>query len=474
MHEHGCKKGQPNDRWTRRLRDFDGFVIGYLDRLGLDKVDARGNLFWNNTPAVGKGWIGNLNQKQQYVGGNQTVRNKGARAYLSVVIADWEKHESYFKREFFMDRPAVLLSSDTRIHAIGGQVQAHACVLQFKGGLNMRAWLLPKTGSIDGLRLESHAAVKPREGEVALRVLYSALNPADRYLAEGQYPARPTFPHILGRDGLGIVVEVGDAVSNWKPGDKALLLRGEAGVSRPGTLAEQVVVPADCLESVPDGWSDQQAACAALVYVTAYQSLTQWGDLPPSVVLISGATGGVGVAAVQLANAMGHTVVALSRSQAKGDQLPALGASVVLNSNDPEWTVTLKRQLNPRRVDLVVDNIGGELLPRMIDTLGMWGRISLVGMLAGPVPQLNTASLFFRRIRMGGVAVNSYSLDENRAAWLQVLKLLRSTGQKPIIDSVYSMEQVPAAFARLAEGPMGKVLVNIGADPSLKPTQAGN
>jgi NADPH:quinone reductase len=330
----------------------------------------------------------------------------------------------------------------------------------------MRAWLLRGVGSIDSLRLENIASTNPVAGEVKLKVLYAALNPADRYLAEGLYPAKPTWPHTLGRDAVGIVVEVGESVHDWCIGDKALLLRGEAGVSRPGTLAEFVNVPAECLEPVPDGWNDQQAACAALVYVTAFQALTQWGELTDSVVLISGATGGVGVAATQLASAMGHTVIGLSRSQDKVRSLKSYGAAHVLNPVESHWVSELKKWLHPRRVDLVIDNVGGTLLPQMIDTLGMWGRVSVVGMLAGPVPNFNTASLFFRRVRVGGVAVSSYTLAENRSAWQSVLALLNRSNQKPIIDSVFPLEQVPAAFARLAHGPLGKVLVQVNADLS--------
>lgn len=325
----------------------------------------------------------------------------------------------------------------------------------------MQAWLLPEICSIDGLRLSEIETPPPSKDEVTLDVLFAALNPADRYLAEGLYPARPTFPHVLGRDAVGVIAQVGDEVSDWKRGDKALLLRGEAGVSRLGTLAKQVTVPSECLEKIPDGWTDQQAACAALVYVTAYQALTQFGTPNGSIVLVSGASGGVGVAATQLASAMGHTVIGLSRSSEKGARLLQLGATWTLNPEDAQWPATLKQLLKPRRVDLIVDNIGGSLLPKMIDTLGMNGGISLVGMLGGPVPQFNTASLFFRRLQMRGVAVGSYSVEENRSAWRQVVALLSSKNQRPVIDSVFPMQQVPAAFARLAEGPMGKVLVDV-------------
>lgn len=325
----------------------------------------------------------------------------------------------------------------------------------------MQAWLLPEIGSIDNLRLDSIETRPPGEGEVTLDVLYAALNPADRYLAEGLYPARPSFPHVLGRDAVGIVSHVGKGSGDWKLGDKALLLRGEAGVSQLGTLAQQVTVPAECLERIPAGWTDLQAGCAALVYVTAYQALTQFDSPSRSAVLISGASGGVGVAATQLAKAMGHTVIGLSRSAEKAVKLQGLGATWTLNPNDPLWPKSLKQLLTSRRVDLIVDNIGGDLLPKMIDTLGMNGCVSLVGMLAGPVPQFNTASLFFRRLQMRGVAVSTYSLEENRQAWRQVVSMLGQINQRPVIDSVFPINQVLAAFARLAEGPMGKVLVDV-------------
>jgi NADPH2:quinone reductase len=199
---------------------------------------------------------------------------------------------------------------------------------------------------------------------------------------------------------------------------------------------------------------------------TAYQALTQYGSQSHRVVLVSGATGGVGVAATQLASAMGHKVIGLSRSSEKASKLLGLGATWTLNPEDLQWPMALKQLLQPRRVDLVVDNIGGALLPKMIDALGMNGCISLVGILAGPVPQFNTASLFFRRLRMRGVAVGSYSVEENREAWRNVVALLASVHQRPVIDSVFPMQQVPAAFKRLADGPMGKVLVDVTTGPT--------
>jgi NADPH2:quinone reductase len=119
----------------------------------------------------------------------------------------------------------------------------------------------------------------------------------------------------------------------------------------------------------------------------------------------------------------------------------------------------LKNAIAPRRVELAVDNIGGSLLPEVIDSLGNNGKVSLVGRLAGPVPSFNTATLFFRRIRMGGVAVGAYAPAESQAAWKAVLALLAQTGARPVVDTVLPFEQLQGAFARLEAGPMGKVLL---------------
>ena len=233
-------------------------------------------------------------------------------------------------------------------------------------------------------------------------------------------------------------------------------------MSRWGTFAELVTIPSESLAEIPDGWTDEQAGSAPLVYVTAYQALTQWEDLPPqSVVLISGASGGVGVASTQLGIAMGHTVIGLSRDPEKQATLKGMGMALALDPGDPQWRKTLATFLGKRKVDLAIDSVGGTLFNQLIAAMGDRGRISVVGRLAGEVPQFNTASLFFRRLRIGGVAVGAYTNAESRAAWTASLGLLSKTGAKPLIDRVFPFEQLQAAFERLAKGPMGKVVLKI-------------
>ena len=327
----------------------------------------------------------------------------------------------------------------------------------------MRAWLLDQLNGIDHLRVAQVPEPEPKPGEAILKVRFAALNPADRYLAERQYPMNPPLPHVLGRDGIGVVMKTGEGVSEVRVGDKRSILRGDVGGNRWGTFAECVAVPVENLVETPSQWSDEESAGATLVYLTAYQALTQWGAMPSgSVVLVTGASGGVGVASIQLALAQGHIVYGLSRNPQKSRELEKLGASGIFDPTDDQWRKTLKAKLAPRRVDLAIDNIGGTLLPQVIDTLADNGRVSLVGRLAGPVPSFNTATLFFRRLRLGGVAVGAYTNAESRAAWAEVLRLLSARGARPLVDSVFNFDQLPKAFERLARGPMGKVLLKVG------------
>ena len=329
----------------------------------------------------------------------------------------------------------------------------------------MRAWLMDSYEGVEKLRLDEVADPQPGPGEVLLGVQFAALNPADAFLAQGMYPARPPLPHVLGRDGVGDVLAVGTGVTNVRVGETHGILRCGVGVDVWGTLAGKVLVPAASIAPVPHGWSLEEMAAAPLVFLTAWQALTQWGDPPApppagSVMLVTGASGGVGVASVLLGKSMDLTVIALSRSVDKGTKLKALGADFVCN---PEARNLRKTVLSiaPKKIDLVVDTIAGPLFNELIAMLAPGGRISVVGRSGGVVPEFNTATLFFRRNRIGGVSVGDYSPEASQATWKQIVGRLQTMGKRPVIDSIFAFEDVKAAFARLAHGPMGKVLVRV-------------
>jgi NADPH2:quinone reductase len=330
----------------------------------------------------------------------------------------------------------------------------------------MRAWFMDSYNGVENLRLGEAPDPQPGPHQVLLRLRFAALNPADAFLAQAMYPAKPALPHILGRDGVGEVIALGTGVTNVRTGQTVGILRCDVGVEGWGTLAEKVVVSAPSVAPPPAGWSLEQTAGAPLVYLTAWQALTQWSDPPAplspgSVLLVTGASGGVGTASVQLGKSMGLTVVALSRSAEKGAKLRALGADFVFDPADPNLRKAAMAAIAPKKVDIAVDNVGGALFNQVIAMLGYGGRISVVGRSAGGVPDFNTASLFFRRNRIGGVAVSDFTAEQAQAAWKEITARLNASGQKPVVDHVFAFDEVKQAFARLAEGPMGKVLVRI-------------
>jgi NADPH:quinone reductase len=330
----------------------------------------------------------------------------------------------------------------------------------------MRAWFMDSYNGVENLRLGEAPDPQPGPHQVLLRLRFAALNPADAFLAQAMYPAKPALPHILGRDGVGEVIALGTGVTNVRTGQTVGILRCDVGVEGWGTLAEKVVVSAPSVAPPPPGWSLEQTAGAPLVYLTAWQALTQWSDppaplAPGSVLLVTGASGGVGTASVQLGKSMGLTVVALSRSAEKGAKLRALGADFVFDPADPNLRKAAMAVIAPKKVDIAVDSVGGALFNQVIAMLGYGGRISVVGRSAGGVPDFNTASLFFRRNRIGGVAVSDFTAEQAQAAWKEITARLNASGQKPVVDHIFAFDEVKQAFARLAEGPMGKVLVRI-------------
>ena len=158
---------------------------------------------------------------------------------------------------------------------------------------------------------------------------------------------------------------------------------------------------------------------------------------------------------------MNVTIVALSRDAGKRTKLKALGADFVFDSEDKNLPRPVSAAISPKKVHLAVDCVGGKLLSHVLTMLGYGGRISIVGRSAGPVPEFDTATLLFRRICMGGVSVGDHTAQTAQAAWKEIVDRLETIGQRPQVDSIIPFEEVKKGFARLAQGPMGKVLVRV-------------
>jgi NADPH2:quinone reductase len=138
-----------------------------------------------------------------------------------------------------------------------------------------------------------------------------------------------------------------------------------------------------------------------------------------------------------------------------------LGADFVFNPAGENLHEAVLAAIAPKKVDLAVDNVGGSLFSQVVAILGRGGRISVVGRSGGVVPEFNTATLFSRRIRIGGVAVGAYTSEEAQGAWRQIIARLDIVQKRPVVDSIFAFEDLREAFVRLAQAPLGKVLVRI-------------
>jgi NADPH:quinone reductase-like Zn-dependent oxidoreductase len=320
----------------------------------------------------------------------------------------------------------------------------------------MKSWRFHAFGSVRDLRLDDIPVPTPAPEDCLVEVEYAALNPADRLLVMGRYPTGAQPPQSLGRDGCGIV-RIPGATGRFAAGDRVVCLRSIIGIERDGTLAEYVAVPAAHLAPLPVGWPSPYGAAAPHALLTAWQALADVAALRAGeTVVIAGASGGIGTAAVIIAAALGARVVALSRGADRRARLQALGAQAALATDDPAL-VGAVRALGG--ADVVVDTVGGAFLPQALEMANRYGRILSVGALGGTTCAIDPTQLIFKRLALHGVQVALYSDEGVQRAWTEVCRAVAPTGRRVPIDRVFAFEDVPAAFEHLRRGAFGKVVV---------------
>ncbi|MCH8204012.1 MAG: zinc-binding alcohol dehydrogenase family protein [Candidatus Hydrogenedentes bacterium] len=325
----------------------------------------------------------------------------------------------------------------------------------------MRAWRFHEFGDLANYTLEEVPEPVPGDGEVLIRTRYASLNPADRLLIEGKYPGAGDLPLTVGRDGSGTIEKAAEG-SRFKVGDEVIVLRSEIGITRQGTLAECVATPDSVVAHLPKGWSLQEGAAAPLVYLTAWKALVVQGRLrKDQSVLVTGASGGVGIASIQLAKALGAKVVALSRSEEKRGQLKELGADEALDDGAPDLPEKVRAALNGKGPDVIIENLGGARLDQHIGMANLNARIMVIGLLAGRMSEINMGQVLFKQVRIEGVHVGKLVPTQAQDGWRRIVDTLGAANARPVIDRIFPMEQVQEAFAQLAGGHLGKVLVEV-------------
>ena len=340
----------------------------------------------------------------------------------------------------------------------------------------MKALQLVAHGAPGKFELREVPDPQPGPGEAVVQVQSCGLNHLDLWLEEGGLPIPIKLPRTPGGEIAGEIVALGGDVRDWQIGDRvavqsnlfcgecefcrrgedSMCLRGEIlGVQRDGGFAEKVLVPARALVRLPDGVDFDTSAALTLAGSTAMHMLTNRAHVNPGDwVLAIGGASGVGSAAIQIAKQLGARVISTGSSDAKRNLAKNLGAEFVVDSNDPKWPAEIRKITDKHGVDVVVEHVGGDVLGKCFDCLARGGTIVTCGATAGRDVPLNLWPFFVKQHRLIG------SYGRNRADLDATLQWAAAGKLKPVIDSIYPLDQTAAAFAKLrSRNFLGKVLV---------------
>jgi NADPH:quinone reductase-like Zn-dependent oxidoreductase len=340
----------------------------------------------------------------------------------------------------------------------------------------MKAWIIPAgcTEGFQGLRLTEHASPVVGPGQVRVAMKAWSSNYRDLVVPLGQYFTGPvTQDTVPLSDGAGVIVEIGEGVSEWQLGDRVVgtffqnwqsgvfqqsVLGSDLGGPIDGMLAEEVVLPERGLIRIPENLTYEEAATLPCAAVTAWHSLVDMAAIQPGQTVLTIGSGGVSVFAIQLAKSMGATVISTSSSNEKLEQLRQLGVDETINYKDtPEWDEEVLKLTGGRGVNTVLEVGGPGTLARSMNAVAVGGSIGLIGVLTGIDGRVNPLSLVAKAIRLQGIYVGSRSMFQAMINTVEVSDI------HPIINRKFQFDEAPKAYAHQASGThLGKVVISLG------------
>jgi NADPH:quinone reductase-like Zn-dependent oxidoreductase len=333
----------------------------------------------------------------------------------------------------------------------------------------VKAVVLKVFGGVENLELQTVADPVPGPGEVLLRVRACALNHLDLWIREGLPGSKVKTPHILGSDVAGeaggrrVAVHPGltcGACAACKDGREsdcpAFGIIGAYGGSQ-GGCAELLAVKSDHLLPMPDGMPFTDAASLPLTLLTAWRMLKTLGDVRPGrTVVVVGAGAGVSTAGIQIAKALGASVIATTTDASKVERAKRLGADHVLLAPPADLPREVRRLTGGAMADVVFEHVGPAVFMDALKCLRPSGRLVTCGSTSGPVVELDMRYVFSRQLQILGSRMGS--LAEMREAW----KLVSDGRVRPVVDRVFPLAEAAAAHARLeSRGQFGKVVLSI-------------
>lgn len=325
----------------------------------------------------------------------------------------------------------------------------------------MRAVIVDEPGDETRLRIGDAPAPELGPGEIRIRVAATAVNRADLLQRQGLYPPPPGASPILGLECAGEVVEVDEGVADWSPGDRAMALLAGGG------YAEEVVVHAGSAMPVPERLGLEQAAAVPEVFLTVFLNVFQLGALPEAgAALVHGGGSGIGTAAIQLVKAAGGRIAVTAGSDAKCQRCLELGADLAVNYRSGDFPEEVKAWTAGRGVDVVLDHIGASYLEGNLKSLGVGGRLVLIGLMGGAKAEINLGALLMRRQHVIGSTLRTRSAEEKAAIVAGFLERfgpdLAEGRIAPVVDAVLPLEQVADAHRRMqASDHFGKLVLSL-------------
>lgn len=328
----------------------------------------------------------------------------------------------------------------------------------------MQAWLCENPVGVDALQWKELPTPAPGPGEVLIAIEAASLNFPDLLIVQNKYQMKPALPFVPGSEYAGVVQAVGDGVKHLRVGQKVACLSGTGG------FGTHTLAPAALCMPLPDGFPAVDAAAFIMIYATSWHALMDRAALKAGeTVLVLGAAGGVGTAAIQLVKAAGARVIAAASSDDKCALCRELGADETINYSvhAPEGSLReeIKRLTGGKGPDVVYDPVGGAFAEPAFRSIAWRGRYLVVGFASGPIPSLPLNLALLKGASIVGVFWGDFAKREPQAnaAMMQTLAGLYAAGRiKPVIDRTLPMSELPEAYAVMGSRSVrGKlVLVN--------------
>lgn len=322
----------------------------------------------------------------------------------------------------------------------------------------MKAWLCEDPSGVEALTWKDLPDSAPGPGQLRVAIRAASLNFPDLLTVQNKYQVKPPLPFVPGSEYAGVVEAIGEGVTGFKIGDRIAALTGTGGFATHINLAAKLALP------LPEQFSFEDGAAFICTYATSYHALMQRTTLRAGeTVLVLGAAGGVGTAAIQIAKAAGARVIAAASSQDKCTRCREIGADATIDYSHEDLRQAIKALTNGNGPDVVYDPVGGTLAEPAFRSIAWRGRYLVIGFAQGSIPALPLNIALLKEASILGVYWGEFAKrdpQQNAAALGELVQWYLQGRIKPILDRVLPMEQLPEAFARMGSRQVcGKVVL---------------